>query len=96
MKRTFEQGVNAYKAGVKLEEVKAEVLADFEIHSKWVMGWLSAQGKWLEEKQIEHSKFLDKHENRFAEYLKRIERYELENVQLKMQLKEVLSIQVVH
>lgn len=96
MKRTFQQGINAYKAGVRLEEVNEELTDDFENHRDWVMGWVSAQGEWLEARQVEHSKFLDRHEKRMAEHEKRIELYELENVQLKKQLKEALSIQKIN
>ncbi|WP_392385095.1 hypothetical protein [Marinomonas primoryensis] len=58
MKRTWQQGENAYLAGVPVEEVKA----DLENNAEWVMGWLFAQGKALEAKLLKHHEWLTKHE----------------------------------
>lgn len=92
MKRTWEQGVNAYRAGVSVEEAKA----DLESNAEWIMGWLFAQSQSLAFKLFTHRKRIEENEKRMAVIAARIKRFEKENRMLKQQLKNTLPVQTVH
>lgn len=92
MKRTWQQGVNAYHAGVSVEEAKA----DIENNIEWVMGWFSAQSEALDKKYSDYSAILTKYENSLDKWEKHIDELQKENRLLKQQLQEALSVQVVH
>ncbi len=92
MKRTWQQGVNAYHAGISVEEAKA----DLENNIEWLLGWFCAQSEVLDKKYSDHSAILTKYEKSLDKWEKRIDELQEENMQLKQQLKEALSIQAVH
>ncbi|MEO9655931.1 hypothetical protein [Marinomonas sp.] len=96
MKWTFEQGMNAYKAGVKIEEVKVEILADAEPFRDWLVGWLTAQGESLELKYSNYDRLLTKYEQSLNKWEKHIDELRAENMLLKQELNERFSNQIVH
>ncbi|RBO83406.1 hypothetical protein [Marinomonas aquiplantarum] len=87
MKRTFEQGAAAYKAGVKMCEVQQEVLANPAENHDWLMGFLNAQNEAVASLEVRYGALLEKQEVFICKLEQQLEKLVVENMALASRLK---------